>query len=106
MRPHNIADLSESNFLSILFPKPSPILIFSAFTLAICLLACSTPPRQPKANAQPNQSAAKETTAETAPSGNLPLRVLADIPLTGGTTRLDYQSFDSNSGRLYIAHLG
>jgi YVTN family beta-propeller protein len=34
------------------------------------------------------------------------LKVLADIPLTGGTTRLDYQSLDSGSGRLYIAHLG
>ena len=31
---------------------------------------------------------------------------MADIPLTGGTTRLDYQSLDSSSGRLYIAHLG
>jgi YVTN family beta-propeller protein len=39
-------------------------------------------------------------------SANLPLRTLADIPLTGGTTRLDYQSLDSESGRLYIAHLG
>ena len=39
-------------------------------------------------------------------SGSLPLRVLADVPLTGGTTRFDYQSFDSTSGRLYIAHLG
>ena len=28
------------------------------------------------------------------------------MPLTGGTTRLDYQSLDSDSGRLYIAHLG
>lgn len=39
-------------------------------------------------------------------SGSLPLRVLADVPLTGGTTRFDYQSFDSTSERLYIAHLG
>ncbi len=31
---------------------------------------------------------------------------MADIPLTGGTTRLDYQSLDSVSDRLYIAHLG
>lgn len=34
------------------------------------------------------------------------MRVLADVPLNGGTTRFDYQSFDSDSGRLYIAHLG
>ena len=30
----------------------------------------------------------------------------SSITLTGGTTRLDYQSLDSGSGRLYIAHLG
>ncbi|HET6850839.1 MAG TPA: YncE family protein [Pyrinomonadaceae bacterium] len=36
----------------------------------------------------------------------MPLRVLADVPLTGGATRYDYQSLDSSSGRLYIAHLG
>src|SRR3982750_4514887 len=42
------------------------------------------------------------------PSSNasLPLRTLRDIPLTGGATRFDYQSFDVTSGRLYIAHLG
>jgi hypothetical protein len=36
----------------------------------------------------------------------LPLHVLTDVPLTGGTTRFDYQSLDSGSNRLYIAHLG
>src|SRR5215203_1388730 len=39
-------------------------------------------------------------------SPNLPLRTLRDIPLSGGATRFDYQSFDPNTGRLYIAHLG
>jgi len=39
-------------------------------------------------------------------SPNLPLRTLRDVPLTGGATRFDYQSFDPNTGRLYIAHLG
>jgi DNA-binding beta-propeller fold protein YncE len=28
------------------------------------------------------------------------------VPLTGRATRLDYQSFDPQTGRLYIAHLG
>jgi YVTN family beta-propeller protein len=28
------------------------------------------------------------------------------VPLTGNATRLDYQSLDASSGRLYIAHLG
>ena len=39
-------------------------------------------------------------------AANLPLRTIRDIQLTGGTTRFDYQSFDPNTGRLYIAHLG
>lgn len=34
------------------------------------------------------------------------LKPIADVPLTGRATRLDYQSFDPRSGRLYIAHLG
>ena len=37
---------------------------------------------------------------------NLPLRTIRDVPLSGGATRFDYQSFDPNTGRLYIAHLG
>ena len=31
---------------------------------------------------------------------------VADVPLTGRASRLDYQSFDPQAGRLYIAHLG
>src|SRR5215475_2598644 len=75
------------------------------FALSVFLLACATSHTQPPANAQPNQPATTESHTSTA-SGSLPLRVLADVPLTGGTTRFDYQSLDSNSGRLYIAHLG
>jgi DNA-binding beta-propeller fold protein YncE len=40
------------------------------------------------------------------PSSKLPLRTLRDVTLSGGATRFDYQSFDPNTGRLYIAHLG
>jgi len=76
-----------------------------AFMLGVLLVACSTSTTQRPANAQPTQSANTESTVATAP-GSLPLRVLTDVPLTGGTNRFDYQSFDSNSGRLYIAHLG
>src|SRR5438874_1576014 len=35
----------------------------------------------------------------------LPLKLVADIPLTGNANRLDYQSLDAQTGRLYIAHL-
>src|ERR1041385_345167 len=71
-----------------------------AFTLGVLLIACSTSTTQAPAKAQP------ATTEPTPAPGSLPLRVLTDVPLTGGTTRFDYQSFDSSSGRLYIAHLG
>ena len=42
----------------------------------------------------------------SSPNTSLPLRTLRDVPLSGGTTRFDYQSFDPQSRRLYIAHLG
>ena len=31
---------------------------------------------------------------------------MADIPLPGGTTRFDYESFDASRHLLFIAHLG
>lgn len=41
------------------------------------------------------------------PSGPaLPLRATATYPLSGNTGRLDYESFDSAAGLLFIAHLG
>lgn len=36
----------------------------------------------------------------------LPLKRIAESPLSGRPTRFDYQSFDSRNNRLYIAHLG
>src|SRR5438477_12864888 len=29
-----------------------------------------------------------------------------DVPLPGGPTRFDYQSFDPTTGRLYLSHMG
>jgi DNA-binding beta-propeller fold protein YncE len=81
------------------------ILSLIAFALGVLLVACSTSTTQGPANAQTNKSANTKPTVDSAPGG-LPLRVLADIPLTGGTSRFDYQSLDSSSSRLYIAHLG
>ena len=66
-----------------------------AIGTSVLLLACSAPPAASPANAQPSVT-----------TSVLPLRVVADVPLTGGTSRYDYQSLDSSSGRLYIAHLG
>jgi YVTN family beta-propeller protein len=42
---------------------------------------------------------------DTIASG-FPLRVVRDVPLPGGTTRLDYQDIDPTARRLYVAHLG
>ena len=84
----------------VFLPLIGPIV---AFALVALLIACSTPNHLP-VDAHPTQSINAGPISETSPSGTLPLRVLTDIPLTGGTTRLDYQSLDSGSGRLYIAH--
>src|SRR6266568_3797012 len=35
-----------------------------------------------------------------------PFRVIRDVPLSGGTSRFDYQSLDQQAHRLYISHLG
>jgi DNA-binding beta-propeller fold protein YncE len=36
----------------------------------------------------------------------LALQVIADVPLAGGPSRFDYQSLDSATHRLFVAHLG
>ena len=77
-------------------------------------LACSSRRNQLRANAQAARSTTNSSstipeasgTKTSESPGNLPLRMLTDVPLSGGTTRLDYQSVDSENGRLYIAHLG
>jgi YVTN family beta-propeller protein len=39
-------------------------------------------------------------------TGNLPLAHIADIPLPGRASRLDYESYDPDRHLLFIAHLG
>ena len=78
--------------------------------VALFVLACSAQQGQ----RQSNTASASPLASESVTNGNgsaalvtkLPLRTLSDVPLTGGATRLDYQSLDSDGGRLYIAHLG
>jgi len=78
--------------------------------VALLVLACSAQqgPRQSNPAPASPLSSATRTDGDSAAvvTANLPLRTLSDVPLTGGTTRLDYQSLDSDHGRLYIAHLG
>ncbi|MEX3955293.1 YncE family protein [Trinickia sp. EG282A] len=38
--------------------------------------------------------------------GDLPLTHVADVPLPGRTTRLDYESYDPDRHLLFVAHLG
>jgi DNA-binding beta-propeller fold protein YncE len=85
--------------------KATSILALFVLGVGALLIACATSHTQPSANAQPNQPVTAEPQDNRASAG-LPLRALTDVPLTGGTSRFDYQSFDSSSGRLYIAHLG
>lgn len=76
-----------------------------ALGLLAFLIACSNQTHLP-VDAHPTDTASAPGTSNIIADGNLPLKVVADVPLTGGTTRLDYQSLDTASGRLYIAHLG
>jgi YVTN family beta-propeller protein len=85
--------------------KATSILALIVSGLGVLLVACATSRTQAPANAQTSQPATTESKSEGT-SGNLPLRVFADVLLTGGTTRFDYQSLDTSTGRLYIAHLG
>ena len=77
----------------------------AAFALAGLLLACSSQNHLP-IDAHQSSSPNVASPAETSMAGTLPLKVVADVPLSGGTTRFDYQSLDSVRGRLYVAHLG
>jgi len=77
--------------------------------MALFVLACSAQQGQRQSNAasaSPSSAAKTDGDSAAALTANLPLRTLSDVPLTGGATRLDYQSLDSENGRLYIAHLG
>jgi YVTN family beta-propeller protein len=42
----------------------------------------------------------------SSPSNDAGLSIVRDVPLPGDTSRFDYESFDPETGRLYIAHLG
>lgn len=46
------------------------------------------------------------TAADDPSLGSLPLKHVADVPLPGHTTRLDYESYDQGRRLLFIAHLG
>ena len=79
-------------------------ILFTVFAVTCTGKAPATKLATPSSAVPPTPDSSDLPPAAT--SGNLPLRTLRDVPLSGGTTRFDYQSLDSNTGRLYIAHLG
>ncbi len=101
----NVSDRKEGSLISSSSRWFLPII-----GAALFVLACSAQQGQRQSNAasaSPSSSVSKtDGDSAAALTANLPLRTLIDVPLTGGTTRLDYQSLDSENGRLYIAHLG
>jgi YVTN family beta-propeller protein len=79
-------------------------ILFTVFAATCTGKAPSTNPMASPPNGLPEPDSS--ASLQSAKSANLPLRTLRDVPLSGGATRFDYQSFDPNTGRLYIAHLG
>src|SRR5260221_1657920 len=101
----NVSDRTEGSLISSSSRWFLPII-----GMALFVLACSAQQGQGQSNAasaSPSASVSRtDGDSPAALTANLPLRTLSDVPLTGGATRLDYQSLDSDNGRLYIAHLG
>ena len=79
-------------------------------TILVTVFAATCSGKLPSRNLVAPSSSGPTGDSSSLPSpataSNLPLRTLRDVPLSGGATRFDYQSFDSNTARLYIAHLG
>jgi len=73
------------------------------------LLRCTAPalvPPAAQAPARSDQTTEPRRTLVHAGTAAPVLRMVAEVPLPGGPTRFDYQSLDTLSGRLFIAHLG
>jgi YVTN family beta-propeller protein len=81
---------------------------FSALFTVFALTCTGRAPMTSRDAPSPARSLVPDSSANlsTSATANLPLRTLRDVPLSGGASRFDYQSFDLNTGRLYIAHLG
>ncbi len=81
------------------------IVLFILFTV-FSVTCTGKPPPTNLATTPSNGLPVSSASLPSSATSGLPLRTLRDVPLSGGATRFDYQSFDPNTGRLYIAHLG
>ncbi|WP_394304617.1 YncE family protein [Pseudomonas danubii] len=70
------------------------------FTLPACAVLLAALAIMDIASLRDCQAADQPTTSD------LPLKHVADIPLPGGATRLDYESYDPGRKLMFIAHLG
>jgi YVTN family beta-propeller protein len=89
--------------------KPLAIIGGLLLSIGFAIFTVTCTGKGPSANlvpASPQTTSQPADLSSSAPSLNLPLRTLRDVPLTGGASRFDYQSLDANTARLYIAHLG
>ncbi|HYL22177.1 MAG TPA: hypothetical protein VEU74_10480 [Gemmatimonadales bacterium] len=78
-------------------------------THAFMALAIAGAPRRPGpvcTLAGPPVQARWSGAIPVASTAEPPLRVVDDVPLAGSASRFDYQSLESASGRLFIAHMG
>lgn len=78
-------------------------IMFVVFTVTCTGKAPATNVAGPSSAGSPILGKSPILPSSTSP---LPLRTVRDVPLSGGATRFDYQSFDPATNRLYIAHLG
>src|SRR5216684_4097589 len=101
----SVSDRKEGSLISSSSRWFLPIIGAALFVLAY---SAQQGQRQSNAASASPSSSVSKTDGDNAAAltSNLPLHILNDVPLTGGATRLDYQSLDSENGRLYIAHLG
>ena len=78
-----------------------------AFLLtALILFAARQAPPAACTLAGPSVEAHWSGAIPPASTAEAPLRVITDVPLPGSASRVDYQSLESASGRLFISHMG
>src|SRR5712691_2314172 len=85
--------------------KPLAMIVGLLVSIVFAVVTITCTGKAPSANLAPastQTTSAPTNLSSPAPALNLPLRTLRDVVLSGGATRFDYQSFDPNTGRLYI----
>ena len=86
--------------------KPVVFIGGVGLTILFLVLVVTCTGKAPHTNLAPPSSDTSPIPGLSSPDTRLPLRILRDVPLSGGATRFDYQSIDPDTNRLSIAHLG